>query len=149
MKKRPYNHTHPFAGGDRSQKCTFGQPRTPLCCPEITPISNHPRERAPSTPTGATLHHVTSGRTLGPSFAGKTPGPPCGSAGLQAVGECQGDSAGDRKHLEEALCGAGQAGGIHHPPAGRALVCSPLLPSQSQRSVRHQLHLKVRLINLN
>lgn len=40
MKKRPYNHTHPFAGGDRSQKCTFGQPRTPLCCPEITPISS-------------------------------------------------------------------------------------------------------------
>ena len=50
MKKRPYNHTHPFVGGDRSQKCTFGQPHTPWCCPEITRISNQPLGRVPSTP---------------------------------------------------------------------------------------------------
>ena len=86
---------------------------------------------------------------MGPSFAGETPGPTCGSAGIQAIAERQGDSAGDRKRLEEALWRAGQAGGIHHPSAGRAPVSSPLVPSQSQRSVRHQLHLKVRLINLN
>lgn len=29
------------------------------------------------------------------------------------------------------------------------LICSPLLPSQSQQSVRHQLHLWMRVINLN
>lgn len=107
----------------------------PRCSSEITPIPNQPLERAPSTATSVTLHHVTSGQMVAPSFAGETPGPTCGSAGTQAVAEHQGDSAGDRKHLEEALWGAGQAGGEQdrqvasttHQQAGpqSVLLCRP------------------------
>ena len=99
------------------------------CCPEITPISDQPLQsefpEIPPVQVCITLHR---GQSAGLSFGGEPPGPTRGPAGLWAVGEQRGDTARDRKHLEEATLGAEQGGGIHHLPAEQSpwpVLCCP------------------------